>query len=86
MEKLPGCKKSNKHNLIISNLSNEPKPLKMNLQLFVQDRLIASLPIDNSFMSNPLYLSSVKKELEEKYREIIEKSQSTPTFLLNQNS
>jgi hypothetical protein len=58
----------------------------MNLQLFVKDKLIASHPIDNSSMSNPFYLSSIKKELEEQYKEIIEESKSTPTFCIESKS
>ena len=52
----------------------------MNLQFFLGDKLIATIPIDKTAMSNPLYLPGVKAELQEKYKELIEVSKATPAF------
>jgi hypothetical protein len=52
----------------------------MNLQFFLGDKLIATIPIDNASMNNPLYLPGVKAELQEKYKNIIEGSKATPGF------
>jgi hypothetical protein len=52
----------------------------MNLQLFVKERLVASIPISTASMSNPFYLSDAKNQLQEKYKEIIDGSKSEPTF------
>ena len=53
----------------------------MNLQLFVQDKLLASLPINDSSMTDPFYLP-LKKELEEQYKQLIEESNSEPVFCI----
>jgi hypothetical protein len=52
----------------------------MNLQFFLGDKLIATIPIDNASMNNPLYLPGVKAELQEKYKDLIEGSETTPSF------
>ena len=52
----------------------------MNLQFFLGDKLIATVPIDSASMNNPLYLPGVKAELQEKYKDIIEVSKATPGF------
>ena len=52
----------------------------MNLQLFVKEKLITSIPINSASMSNPFYLSAVKTQLQEKYKEIIDGSKSEPMF------
>lgn len=52
----------------------------MNLQFFLSDKLIDTVPIDYSCMNNPLYLPRIKSELQEKYKEVIEASNATPTF------
>ena len=52
----------------------------MNLQFFLGDKLIATVPIDSASMTNPLYLPGVKAELQEKYKNIIEGSKATPDF------
>jgi hypothetical protein len=54
----------------------------MNLQLFVQNKLLASLPINDSSMTDPFYLPSLKKELEEQYKQLIEESNSEPVFCI----
>ena len=58
----------------------------MNLQLFVDDKLIASLPIDNNSMNDPFYLPSLKKELEEQHKQLIEESKSQPVFSIEPKS
>ena len=52
----------------------------MNLQFFLSDKLIDTVPIDYSCMNNPLYLPRIKSELQEKHKEVIEASNATPTF------
>jgi len=58
----------------------------MNLQLFVNDKLIASLPINDSSMTDPFYLPSLKKELEEQHKQLIEESKSQPVFSIDSKS
>lgn len=58
----------------------------MNLQLFLCEKLVASKPIDKKSMNNPLYLSILKSELEEKYRDVIETSATKPTFYIEAKS
>ena len=62
------------------------KPYKMNLQLFLKDQLIVSHPINTDYMVNPIYLSVVKSQLKEKYKEVIESSRTTPTFFIQANT
>ena len=62
------------------------KTSKMNLQLFVNDKLVASVPINSSSMTDPFYLPSLKKELEEQYRQLIEESKSQPVFCIEPKS
>ena len=52
----------------------------MNLQLFVKAKLITSVPLSAASVSNPVYLSSVKTQLKEKYKEVIDSSKTAPTF------
>ena len=59
---------------------------KMNLQLFLKGKLIASLPIDDSCMSDPLYISTLKKELEEQHKDLIEEPNSKHTFCIESKS
>ena len=58
----------------------------MNLQLFLKDQLIVSHPINTDYMVNPTYLSVVKSELKEKYKEVIESSRANPTFYMQANT
>ncbi len=58
----------------------------MNLQLFVREKLITTIPLSNTSISNPLYLTAVKIELQEKYKEIIEGLKAEPTFNLVPNT
>jgi hypothetical protein len=52
----------------------------MNLQLFVNEKLIASLPINEAYISYPVYLASLKSELQTKYKHVIESSMAKPRF------
>jgi hypothetical protein len=54
----------------------------MNLQLFIRDRLIKSVPIDMELASNPQYLNEKLKELEEQHKDLIRESGIKPTFFL----
>lgn len=52
----------------------------MNLQFFLSDKLIETVPIDDASMSNPLYLPGIKAQLQEKYKDVIEASTTAPSF------
>ena len=52
----------------------------MNLQMFVNDKLIGSIPIDTTLSNNHQYIHQKKKELEEKFREKIQLSGSEPSY------
>ena len=54
----------------------------MNLQLFVKEKLITSVPVNSASIGNPLYLSAIKKELQEKHKEIIDGLKAEPIFNL----
>ena len=54
----------------------------MKLQLYINDQLIATVPLDRSAMQNPLYLSQKKIELEDQFEELLEATQTDPTFYL----
>ena len=58
----------------------------MNIQLFLQDQLIVSHPINTDYMVNPNYLAGVKSQLQEKYKEVIETSRTNPTFNIQANT
>lgn len=58
----------------------------MNLQLFIKDRLIASVPIKASYLSYPPYLPSLKSELNEKHKEVINAMQARPTYYISTNA
>ena len=55
----------------------------MNLQLYVQDKLIASLPIDVAYMSYPQYLPLLKSELEKTHEEVITTAKTKPVFYID---
>ena len=59
---------------------------QMNIQLFLRDQLIVSHPINTNYMTNQNYLSGVKSQLQEKYKNVIETSRTTPTFYIKANS
>ena len=54
----------------------------MNLQLFVKEKLITSVPVNSASISNPVYLSAIKKELQEKHKELIDGLKAEPIFNL----
>ena len=83
----------NKYEVIVCELKNvayvcpvEQKLHQMNIQLFLRDQLIVSHPINTNYMSYPNYLSGVKSQLQEKYKNVIEISRTSPTFYIQANS
>jgi hypothetical protein len=58
----------------------------MNLQLFVNEKLIASVPINEAYISYPVYLASLKSELQTRYKHVIETSMARPTFSITKTS
>lgn len=64
----------------------EQKLHQMNIQLFLRDQLIVSHPINTNYVSYPNYLSGVKTQLQEKYKNVIEISKTSPTFYIQENT
>lgn len=58
----------------------------MNLQLFVNEKLIASLPINEAYISYPVYLVSLKAELQNRYKHVIETSTASPRFCIERRT
>ena len=58
----------------------------MNLQLFVKGKLIASTPINASYVNYPPYLPALKSELRKKHQQIIEQAKGEPSFYISTNS
>jgi hypothetical protein len=58
----------------------------MNLQLFVKGKLIASTPINASYVNYPPYLPALKSELQKKHQQIIEQEKAEPSFYISTNS
>ena len=58
----------------------------MNTQLFLQDQLIVSHPINIDYMANPTYLAGVKSQLQEKHKEVVETARANPTFYIKANA
>jgi len=54
----------------------------MNLQLFVKGRLIASMPINASYVNYPPYLPALKSELQKKHQQIIEQEKAETSFYI----
>lgn len=54
----------------------------MNLQLFVKGKLIASMPINASYVNYPPYLPALKLELQKKHQQIIEQEKAEPAFYI----
>lgn len=58
----------------------------MNLQLFVKGKLIASTPINASYVNYPPYLPTLKSELQKKHQQIIESEKAEPSFFITSKS
>ena len=58
----------------------------MNLQLFISDKLISTILVDKDTIEDPTRLAQKKNELEEEFKELIEKSRTKPTFYLEVDS
>ena len=58
----------------------------MNLQLFVKGKLIASTPINASYVNYPPYLPNLKLQLQKKHQEIIEAEKEEPAFHITTDS
>jgi hypothetical protein len=54
----------------------------MNLQLFIRNKLIGSIPLDSKSCSDPHYIISMQKELEEKFEPVLKQLDGVPTFYL----
>ena len=54
----------------------------MNLQMFINDKLIGNVQIDQEHANSPEYIYQKKKELEEKHKEILEASGAVPTYFM----
>jgi hypothetical protein len=58
----------------------------MTLQLFVDDRLIATTSVDIHLMNNPLYLATIKSELINTHQNIISTFKTNPRFSISTKS
>ena len=58
----------------------------MNLQLFVKGKLIASAPINASYINYPPYLPGLKSQLQKKHQQIIEAEKAEPAFYITTDS
>jgi hypothetical protein len=58
----------------------------MNLQLFVKGKLIASMPINASYVNYPPYLPTLKSELQKKHQQVIEQEEAEPAFYITNSS
>ncbi|HZF65116.1 MAG TPA: hypothetical protein VEZ55_11540 [Chitinophagaceae bacterium] len=58
----------------------------MNLQLFLNNQFIGSIPIDKNSISDPLYISLKRTELEIKYTKAIDTCPASPTFYIAAHS
>jgi hypothetical protein len=58
----------------------------MNLQLFVKGKLIASMPINASYVNYPPYLPALKSELQKRHWQIIEEEKAEPAFQITTGS
>lgn len=58
----------------------------MQLQLFVKGELIASMPINTAYVNYPVYLPSLKSQLQEKNKRAIEAAQASPSFYISTSS
>jgi hypothetical protein len=55
----------------------------MELQMFIGQHLVDSLPLNLSQMNNPGYIHCLKNELEEKNEDIIDLSVEKPVFFID---
>ena len=58
----------------------------MYIQFFIGDKLIATVMVDKDTIEDPTRLAQKKNELEEEFKELIEKSRIKPTFYLEVSS
>jgi hypothetical protein len=55
----------------------------MELQMFIGQHLVDSIPLNLLQMNNPGYIHSIKNELEEKNEDIIDLSVEKPVFFID---
>ena len=58
----------------------------MNLQLFINNKLIGSIPLDKSSISDPLYLPLKKIELENRHTDAIDGYAGPLTYYIEAGS
>ena len=55
----------------------------MNLQMFLENKLVDSLPINGARLNQPGYIESLRLEMEEKNEEILDLSNQSPQFFID---
>ena len=56
----------------------------MILQLYINNHLIGSLPLDEAQCKEPKYIVEKQQELEDKHRELIKETGAVPIFRLQE--
>ena len=54
----------------------------MELMMYLGNDLIESVQVNNTRLSQPGYLGSVKRQLKQKYRDLIQETPQAPEFLV----
>ncbi|MCX8019680.1 MAG: hypothetical protein N2747_04220 [Chitinophagaceae bacterium] len=53
-----------------------------NLMMFIGNHFIEAVQVDENELSKPGYLGKFKRELKEKYKELIKNSDQSPVFVV----
>lgn len=66
----------------VYNLSCVQSTIPMQLMMYIGNDLIESVPLDKERLPVPGYLGNIKRQLKEKYNELITESPERPDFLV----
>ena len=58
----------------------------MNLNMYVGDHLIESIPLDKERISKPGYVGNFKRNLKVKYKELFSRGEQPEFFVINPDS
>lgn len=50
--------------------------------MFIDDKLIGSIQLEQNRAAEPEYMYQKKRELEDKYKEVVDASGTVPTYLI----
>ena len=62
---------------------DESKPAQMKLEMFLQNKLIDSIPLNAVQLNQPGYIHGLRMQMEERNEDILDLSQEKPEFFID---